>query len=647
MHKKRVRDSFYYYTTVRKGEKTDSVYLGRNFLEARKKEIFLKNIKLNLIILLFLLSIGIVFADTIPINVRPLSGGSIQANTAFDYRFDFTSNQACTNVLHSVTKTITTDKYGIGFAEIDISPLNDTPSYLCEYRALTGGALALRKVHNISTGLFNRSFGKNVKYDYVNITGNLTLGQKTTFALGSYLQEIANWFVSSTSLAVQGDLNVTGNVNVSGYVNASTVYSGGTNLSTLGTYAYNQTEYALTVISTNVSALNASLLAYINANITNLNASINYNYNESNYVLTITNANFTALNESVTKWLYNMSDGSYNITYDALNLTYGQFWYNHTSAVGAAYSTGDTNLQSNISAVNTSLIVYINNNITNLNTSLIYNYNMSSAYDYYNQTVASNLYTDTASQMCQANITDLNNTYGLYWYNMTGSGGMQYQVDNFNVTQNLNATNIIASFINLVYSIFSPIGNFTEVNATNITTKTITISGLYGCHYLASYAPVRYVDTWNKYVDTVAYWDSTMLYSVTVSNDDTDVSSIVTGINGFNIYLCSTSTGPPYVTLYVENTTEISCSNFCVGTAMGDTCDYSENNVWISNGYCSNYTWQVSSKLTIVPPGTAQCPNNGNCVNPPYLNTTARNATAYACLDANGNLYRSKIACVI
>ena len=38
MHKKRVRDSFYYYTTVRKGDKTSSVYLGKDLLEAKKKE---------------------------------------------------------------------------------------------------------------------------------------------------------------------------------------------------------------------------------------------------------------------------------------------------------------------------------------------------------------------------------------------------------------------------------------------------------------------------------------------------------------------------------------------------------------------------------------------------------------------------------
>jgi len=93
-------------------------------------------------------------------------------------------------------------------------------------------------------------------------------------------------------------------------INSSLLY----NMS--GDYNYNQTDYILTITNTNFTALNASLLAYINSNITNLNASIQYNYNQSNYILTITNANFTALNESVTKWLYNMSDGSYNDTYD-------------------------------------------------------------------------------------------------------------------------------------------------------------------------------------------------------------------------------------------------------------------------------------------------------------------------------------------
>ncbi|MFA5176250.1 MAG: hypothetical protein WC413_03260 [Candidatus Nanoarchaeia archaeon] len=38
MHKKRVRDSFYYYTTKREGNKTKSIYLGRNLIEAKKKE---------------------------------------------------------------------------------------------------------------------------------------------------------------------------------------------------------------------------------------------------------------------------------------------------------------------------------------------------------------------------------------------------------------------------------------------------------------------------------------------------------------------------------------------------------------------------------------------------------------------------------
>ncbi|MDD5133173.1 MAG: hypothetical protein PHD81_02390 [Candidatus Nanoarchaeia archaeon] len=421
-----------------------------------KKNIFLLS-------LIFLLLSGIVFADSFPIYVKPLSGGSVQPSTAFDYRFDFTSDQTCASVLHSVTKTITTDKYGIGFAELDISPLNNTPSYLCEYRAASGGALTLRQTHNISTGLFNRTLGKEVKYNYINITGNMTLGQQISFKLGSTIKEISNWIISTTPLGISGDLNVTGNVNVTGYVNASTVYSGGKNLSELGTYAYNQTTYALVVISTNISALNESLLKTINDNITNLNASINYNYNESNYILTITNTNFTTLNESVTKWLYNMSDGgadgSYNATYEWINTTYNKYWYNMSDgSYNISYAEGDINLQSNISAVNTSLMSYINNNITSLNNSIVANYITDFIKYWYNQTLATLTYLTESSNNLQSNIsavntslmsyinnniTSLNNSL-IYNYNQTFT-----QIDNLNVTQLLNATNITTTNISI------------------------------------------------------------------------------------------------------------------------------------------------------------------------------------------------------
>lgn len=292
--------------------------------------------------IIFLFSLNYVFADTLPIHIRPLDGtGSVQANTNFDYQFNFTSNYDCSTILHSVTKTISTDKYGLGFTEIDITPLNDTPSYLCEYRALTGNALSLRQVHNISSGIFNRSLGKNIKYDELNLTGNLTLGQKITFSLGSVFKEITGWFVINKAVSIEGDLNVTGNINVTGIVNASTVYSGGHNVSV---WMYNQSDGS-------------------------------YNVSYANYA-------------------YNMSDGSYNISYDT--------WaYNQT------YTEGTYNITYDSNPGNTSF----NETRTNLLYSLIWwGYNMTSSVF---------PFIDTASNNLQNNITDLNTTYNQYWYNMS------------------------------------------------------------------------------------------------------------------------------------------------------------------------------------------------------------------------------------
>ena len=42
MHKKRVYNKYYFYTTVRDKEKTKSIYLGSNYEDAKLKEIKLK-----------------------------------------------------------------------------------------------------------------------------------------------------------------------------------------------------------------------------------------------------------------------------------------------------------------------------------------------------------------------------------------------------------------------------------------------------------------------------------------------------------------------------------------------------------------------------------------------------------------------------
>jgi len=433
----------------------------------------------SLIYIIIILSfLTIAYADTLPIYVRPLSGGSIQASTAFDYQFNFTSDQSCSTVLHSVTRTITTDKYGVGFAEIDISSLNETPSYICEYRAASGNSLSLRKVHNINSGLFNRTFGKDTHLEGdINTTGNVTLAQKIIFSLGSVLKEVTGWLVFSKGISVEGDLNVTGDMNVSGYVNASTIYSGGKNVTTLADYAYNQTEPSQTYTDTASTNLQS--------NITDLNSTYNelwYNYtgtgdyyynqssdydfyNQSTATTTMHNNSWSSsYNETYDKYAYNMSDGSYNETYDkyaynmsdgSYNETYDKYAYNQTiteidnlnvtvtlNVTEELFTSGNITLAQRITFNLGNIIKEISNwfittasvaiqgdlNVTGdmnvsgyVNASTIYSggKNVTTLADYaYNQTYTDGTYNETYH--------GLNVSYYKYWYNYTGTGDYYY-----------------------------------------------------------------------------------------------------------------------------------------------------------------------------------------------------------------------------
>ena len=134
------------------------------------------NKKSNLIFIFLLLSVILISqvisaADTYPVTVRPKTGGALQPNNYFEYVFNFTTDSACTSVLSSKSAGITTDAYGIGATELDLSGLTQSPSYLCEYRNTS-----LRKVHNISLGMFDNVFGSGV-----NLTENLTVDINTFF----------------------------------------------------------------------------------------------------------------------------------------------------------------------------------------------------------------------------------------------------------------------------------------------------------------------------------------------------------------------------------------------------------------------------------------------------------------------------------
>ena len=143
------------------------------------KKVIMETLLAIILIFSLLIFIPIVqAADTLPIYVRPLSAGSLRPSTTLAYELNFTSDSACNNVILTHSENITTDQYGLGFAEIDISSMSSNPSYLCEYREGS-----LRETHNISSGVFSKLRAD----DNINSTGNLTLGQKITFAFGEVI----------------------------------------------------------------------------------------------------------------------------------------------------------------------------------------------------------------------------------------------------------------------------------------------------------------------------------------------------------------------------------------------------------------------------------------------------------------------------
>ena len=68
-------------------------------------------------LLVSFLLLNIISATSVPIYVKPLSGdGSLNANTAYEYTFNWTTDNSCSNVVFSNSSlTITTGNDGIGF----------------------------------------------------------------------------------------------------------------------------------------------------------------------------------------------------------------------------------------------------------------------------------------------------------------------------------------------------------------------------------------------------------------------------------------------------------------------------------------------------------------------------------------------------
>jgi len=256
--------------------------------------------KKEALLLISFLLISVVSAVSIPIYVKPLSAdGSLNANTAYVYTFNWTTDNSCNNVVFSNSSiTITTGNDGIGFANLTLpDDLTSMPDYLCEYRAGT-----LRKVHSFSGQFFNKVYTQNISatnilnnsqsgitfWDLIvpaidnsfdlgspllrfrdlwigrnaNITGNLTVDTNTLFV------DSDNNRVGIGTITPQQELNVVGDFNVTGtsyFTNTS--FNGGwlnDGVSIIDGDIYAQVGYFYNITSLNVTKQNLTVIDNLN-----------------------------------------------------------------------------------------------------------------------------------------------------------------------------------------------------------------------------------------------------------------------------------------------------------------------------------------------------------------------------------------------
>lgn len=137
----------------------------------KKKFIFM------IVLTIFILVLNILNIKAMVISVRPkLNNETLIPNSNFDYIFNFTSDNSCSNVLYTHHEVIRTDNNGVGFSsEINFDGISTTPAYLCEYRDNS-----LRKIHNFSDFILRNIYVLgNVNADVVNASEVITPFIKT------------------------------------------------------------------------------------------------------------------------------------------------------------------------------------------------------------------------------------------------------------------------------------------------------------------------------------------------------------------------------------------------------------------------------------------------------------------------------------
>ena len=241
------------------------------------------------------------------INLKPLDlNNNTIPNTIFAYKFDFTTDSNCNNILLSISQNIQTIPDGTAFTSLDISSLTQQPTYLCIYRdsiltdKFTFDDLLLNSLRINNMTIKNLCFSNSQCYNATNST-QFTSSQGTLTILPSWLTSyintfnyITNWLIPDTSngylyndstkiyfnatknnLTIDSRINITVNNNNASWSSTfNTTYDNKVTDNSSWNESYANTKYSkyyplilnMTTITYNGSLINGSYTGYLAGN---------------------------------------------------------------------------------------------------------------------------------------------------------------------------------------------------------------------------------------------------------------------------------------------------------------------------------------------------------------------------------------------
>ena len=427
-------------------------------------------IKIWSILILLVLLINLVSAD-LPIFVKPLESGNLQADRNIKYEFSFASDLACATSIFSVIKTIRTNQWGEGYTNMTIPVLPNLldSNYFCQYRDnLLVSALP------ISDAIFNRLYAKNITTNNLrvegiaNFSGVIFINNGTEINGSTYNSSYSSF---NNTKNIQELLNSTNIYCNDGFCNNLIYWANGS--------LFNQTD---TINSVN----------------TTYNIGVLYNTTASMIAnLSISQSDGTLHNLSSSQ-IANLSINQFNWTYSLIaNISAGQYQSITNTTITSINTTANIN---NLFPVNTTKNIQ---NLYNLTASIIANLSISQnginaswsqatadtvyagiQWNYNQTTAAYNLYntiwssTYNATYAASVANNTWNQTLGNQLYAPNTTIGIQWLI-NSTITQGLGYINTTANINNLF-----PINNTLNIQtlynltASMIANLSISQSGL-------------------------------------------------------------------------------------------------------------------------------------------------------------------------